>query len=91
MKKIKALITKCKPLLTDSEYLSHNYFETSNVYGRPKIHKSETLHKGIKEQNNPKALPIIKQTLENLKTSDRMRNALKKVKLINGKRQAPSL
>ena len=31
---------------------------------------------------NPKALPIIKQTLENLKTSNRMRNALKKVKLI---------
>ena len=28
--------------------------------------------------NNPKALPFIKQTLENLKTSDRMRNALKK-------------
>ena len=26
--------------------------------------------------NNPKALPIIKQTLENLKTSDRMRSAL---------------
>ena len=31
--------------------------------------------------NNPKALPIIKQTLENLKTSDRMRNALKKGKI----------
>ena len=41
--------------------------------------------------NNPKALPIIKQTLENLKTSNRMRNALKKVKLINCKRQAPIL
>ena len=53
MKKIKALITKYKPLLTDSEYkyLSHNYFETSNFYGRPKIHKSEILHKAIKEQN----------------------------------------
>ena len=35
--------------------------------------------------NNPKALPIIKQTLENLKTSDRMRNALEKVKFINCK------
>ena len=35
--------------------------------------------------NNPKALPIIKQTLENLKTSDRMRKALKKVKFINCK------
>ena len=41
--------------------------------------------------NNPKALPGIKQTLENLKTSDRMRNALKKVKFINCKRQAPNL
>ena len=41
--------------------------------------------------NNPKALPIIKKTLENLKTSDRMRNALKKVKFINCKRQAPNL
>ena len=41
--------------------------------------------------NIPKALPIIKQTLENLKTSDRMRNALKKVKFINCKRQAPNL
>ena len=53
MKKIKALITKYKPLLTDSEYkyLSHSYFETSNFYGRPKIHKSEILHKAIKEQN----------------------------------------
>ena len=53
MKKIKALITKYKPLLTDSEYkyLSHSYFETSNFYGHPKIHKSEILHKAIKEQN----------------------------------------
>ena len=53
MKKIKALITKYKPLLTDSEYkyLSHNYFEKSNFHGRSKIHKSETLHKAIKEQN----------------------------------------
>ena len=53
MKKIKALITKYKLLLTDSEYkyLSHNYFETSNFYGRPKIHKSAILHKVIKEQN----------------------------------------
>ena len=39
--------------------------------------------------NNPEALPIIKQTLENLKTLDRTRNALKKVKFINCKRQAP--
>ena len=30
---------------------------------------------------NPKDLPIIKQTLENLKTLDHMRNALKRVKL----------
>ena len=53
MKKIKPLITKCKPLLTDSEYKysSHNYFETSNFYDRPKIHKSEIAHKAIKEQN----------------------------------------
>ena len=41
--------------------------------------------------NNPKALPIIKQTLENLKTSDWTRNALKKVKFINCKRQSPNL
>ena len=41
--------------------------------------------------NSPKALPIIKQTLENLKTLDRMRNAFKKVKFINCKRQAPNL
>ena len=40
--------------------------------------------------NNPKALPIIKQTLQNLKTSHRRRNALKKVKFINCKRQAPN-
>ena len=40
--------------------------------------------------NHPKVLPIIKQTLGNLKTSDRMRNALKKVKFINCKRQAPN-
>ena len=53
MKKIKALITKYKPLLTDSEYkyLSRNYFETNSFYGRFKIHKSEILHKAIKEQN----------------------------------------
>ena len=31
--------------------------------------------------NNPKALPIIKQTLENLKSLNQMRNALKRVKL----------
>ena len=31
--------------------MSHNYFETSNFYGRPKKHKSEILHKAIKEQN----------------------------------------
>ena len=51
MKKIKALITKYKQLLTDSEYkyLSHNYFETSNFYGPRKIRKSEILHKAIKE------------------------------------------
>ena len=41
--------------------------------------------------NNPKTWPIIKQTLENLKTSDRMRNTLKRVKFINCKRQAPNL
>ena len=53
MKKIKALITKYKPLLTDSEYkyLSYNYFETTNFYGSPKIHKSEILHKAIKEKS----------------------------------------
>ena len=32
--------------------------------------------------NNPKILPTIKQTLENFKPSDRMRNTLKKVKFI---------
>ena len=36
-------------------------------------------------------MAIIKKTLENLKTLDRIRNALKKVKLINCKRQAPNL
>ena len=36
--------------------------------------------------NNPNALPIIKQTLENLESSDQMRNTLKKVKFINCKR-----
>ena len=53
MKKIKALITKYKLLYTNSEctYLSHNYFEKSNFYGRPKMHKSEILHNAIKEQN----------------------------------------
>ena len=41
--------------------------------------------------NNPKALPIIKQALENLKTSDPRRNVLEKVKFIKCKRQAPDL
>ena len=41
--------------------------------------------------SNHKILPIIKQTMENLKTPDQMRNALKKVKFINFKRQAPNL
>ena len=46
--------------------------------------------------NNPKTLPIIKQLkklkkLKKLKNLDRTRNALKKVKFINGKRQAPNL
>ena len=36
-------------------------------------------------------MPIIKQTLENLKNSDRMRNTLKKVRFINCKRQAPNV
>ena len=60
MKKIKALKTKYKPLLTDSEYkyLCHNYFETSNFYGRPKIYKSKILHKAIKEQNK-ELIPIL--------------------------------
>ena len=39
--------------------------------------------------NSPQTLPIINQTLENLKTSDWMRNALKKVEFINCK-QKPS-
>ena len=39
----------------------------------------------ILNPNNPKALSIIKRTLENLKTSDWMRNALKKVKFVNCK------
>ena len=53
MKKVKPFITKYKLLRTDSEYkyLIHNYFETSNFYGRPKILKSEIVHKAIKEQN----------------------------------------
>ena len=42
-------------------------------------------------QNNPKTLPIIKQTLENLKTSDRMRHALKRVKFINCERKSAKL
>ena len=42
-------------------------------------------------RENPKTLPIIKQTQENSKTSDRIGNALKKVKFINCKRQAPNL
>ena len=41
--------------------------------------------------NNLKALPIIKQTFENLETSDLMRNRLKKVKFSNCKRQTPNL
>ena len=45
----------------------------------------------ILNPNNPKALSIIKRTLENLKTSDWMRNALKKVKFVNCKRQTPNL
>ena len=53
MKKIKALITRYKPSLADLEYkyLRHNYFETTNFYRRPKLNKSEILHKAIKEQN----------------------------------------
>ena len=52
-KKKKALITRYKPSLTDSEYknFSNNYFEASNLYDRPKTHKSGILHKTIKEQN----------------------------------------
>ena len=53
MKKIKALITRYKASLTDSEckYLSQNYFETSKFYGHPKMYKSKILHKVIKEKN----------------------------------------
>ena len=53
MKKIKALITRHKASLTDSEYkyLSQNYFETSKFYGRPKMYKLKVLHKAIKEKN----------------------------------------
>ena len=53
MKRINALITRYNPSPTNLEYkyLSHNYFETSNFCGRPKIRKSEILHKAIKEQN----------------------------------------
>ena len=53
MKTIKALMTRYKPSLTDSnyKYLTHNYFERSNFYGCPKIHKSKNLHKAIKEPN----------------------------------------
>ena len=36
-------------------------------------------------------MPVIKQTLENLKTYDRIKNALEKVKFIKCKRQAPNL
>ena len=51
--KIKALITKHKSLLTNSEYkyVSYNYFETSNFYGHFKTHKSKFLHKAVKEHN----------------------------------------
>ena len=47
----KALIRRYKSSLTESEctYLRHNYFETSNFYGHPKIYKSEILHKAIKK------------------------------------------
>ena len=45
----------------------------------------------IFNSNSPNTLFIIKQTLKNLKTSDQMRNALKKVKFINCKRQASNL
>ena len=48
----------------------------------------------VKEQEIKKILPfisIIKQTFENLETSDQMRNRLKKVKFINCKRQTPNL
>ena len=51
--KIKALITKHKSLLTNSEYkyVSYNYFETSNFYGHFKTHKSKFLDKAVKEHN----------------------------------------
>ena len=53
MKKIKALITKHKSLLANPEYkyVSYNYFETSNSYGRFKTHKSKFLHKAVEEHN----------------------------------------
>ena len=53
MQEKNTLLTRYKLALTDSEYkyLRHNYLETSNFYGRPKIHKLEILHKAIKEQN----------------------------------------
>ena len=41
--------------------------------------------------NNSKTLPIIKKTLQNFKTSHRMRNASKEVKFVNCERQAPNL
>ena len=41
--------------------------------------------------NNPKVLPVIKQTLENLKTYDWMKSTSEKVKFIKCKRQAPNL
>ena len=52
-KKVKALITGNKPSLTYSKYkfLIHNYFETSNFYGRPKMKKLKVLHKATKKQN----------------------------------------
>ena len=40
--------------------------------------------------NNPKSLRNIKKILENLKTSNRMKDALGKVKFINCKQQAPN-
>ena len=41
MRKIRALITRYKPSLIDSEqkYLSYNYFEKSNLHGCPKTQK----------------------------------------------------
>ena len=44
-KKIKVLITRYNSILR------YDYFEIINFYGSPKIHKSEILHKAIKEQN----------------------------------------